>query len=225
MRSLLHGDVSMIVRNNTSWKTDVNISIIDILIQPNVCRWCYWHNICTNNLNYWKKIKRKVQEEPQSESGANPRHQRKKKMTQINLCIANKQMHDKLKDQLPLPQARWSNAKRSEKQIDKEQDKTKHEAPRSVNYRATQNKNNIGTIALTPSGRGLGWPFSVQTSSLVPIWFLIQKIHKKFGSRNGFLAQSMHLSENTKSNRSLWRNKERVLLANPPLQARVKGNH
>ena len=35
----------------------------------------------------------------------------------------------------------------------------------------------------------------------------------------------MHLSENTKSNRPLWRNKERVLLANPPLQARVKGNH
>ena len=35
----------------------------------------------------------------------------------------------------------------------------------------------------------------------------------------------MHLSENTKSNRSLWRNKERALLANPPLQARVKGTH
>ena len=30
------------------------------------------------------------------------------------------------------------------KHIDKEQSKTKHEAPRSVNYRATQNKNNIG---------------------------------------------------------------------------------
>ena len=26
-------------------------------------------------------------------------------MTQINVCIANKQMHDKHKDQLPLPQA------------------------------------------------------------------------------------------------------------------------
>ena len=32
--------------------------------------------------------------------------------------------------------------------INKEQGKTKHEAPRSVNYRATQNKNNIGTTAL-----------------------------------------------------------------------------
>ena len=34
------------------------------------------------------------------------------------------------------------------KHIEKEQDKTKHEAPRSVNYRARQNKNNIGTTAL-----------------------------------------------------------------------------
>ena len=32
----------------------------------------------------------------------------------------------------------------------------------------------------------------------------------------------MHLSENTKSNQSLWRNKERVLLANPPLQTELK---
>ena len=35
--------------------------------------------------------------------------------------------------------------------IDKEQGKTKHEAPHSVNYRATQNKNNIGTAALERS--------------------------------------------------------------------------
>ena len=34
------------------------------------------------------------------------------------------------------------------KHIDKEQGKTKHEAPRSVNYRATHNKNNIVTTAL-----------------------------------------------------------------------------
>ena len=37
------------------------------------------------------------------------------------------------------------------KYIDKEQGKAKHEAPRSVNYRATQNKNNIGTTALERS--------------------------------------------------------------------------
>ena len=38
--------------------------------------------------------------------------------------------------------------KGQKKPIDKEQGKAKHEAPRSVNYRATQNKNNIGTTAL-----------------------------------------------------------------------------
>ena len=52
-------------------------------------------------------------------------------------------MHDKHKDQLPLLQARWSKWKA--------QDKTKHEVPRSVNYRGTQNKNNIGTTALERS--------------------------------------------------------------------------
>ena len=41
--------------------------------------------------------------------------------------------------------------KRQKKHINKEQGKTKHEAPRSVNYRATQNKNNIGTTALERS--------------------------------------------------------------------------
>ena len=41
--------------------------------------------------------------------------------------------------------------KGQKKYIHKEQGKTKHEAPRSVNYRATQNKNNIGTTALERS--------------------------------------------------------------------------
>ena len=41
--------------------------------------------------------------------------------------------------------------KGQKKHIDKEQGKTKHEAPRNVNYRATKNKNNIGTIALERS--------------------------------------------------------------------------
>ena len=41
--------------------------------------------------------------------------------------------------------------KRQKKHIDKEQGKTKHEAPRSVCYRATQNKNNIGTTDLERS--------------------------------------------------------------------------
>ena len=55
-----------------------------------------------------KKVNRKVQEESQAEAAANPRHQEEEKWTQINVCIANKQMHDKHKDQVPLPQARWS---------------------------------------------------------------------------------------------------------------------
>ena len=54
-------------------------------------------------------------------------------------------MYDKHKDQLPLPQARWSKLKGHKKQIDKEQGKTIHEAHRSVNYRAINDKNNIGT--------------------------------------------------------------------------------
>ena len=41
--------------------------------------------------------------------------------------------------------------KGQKKHIDKEQGKTKHEAPRSVNYRATENKKNIGTTALERS--------------------------------------------------------------------------
>ena len=41
--------------------------------------------------------------------------------------------------------------KGQKKHIDKGQGKTKHEAPRSVNYRATQNKNNIGTTPLERS--------------------------------------------------------------------------
>ena len=38
--------------------------------------------------------------------------------------------------------------KGQKKHTDNKQGKTKHEAIRSVNYRATQNENNIGTIAL-----------------------------------------------------------------------------
>ena len=57
--------------------------------------------------------------------------------------------------------------------IDKEQGKTKHEASRSVNYRATQSKNNIGTTALNRSvvyttGGGGGLKAS-QISPWVPI--------------------------------------------------------
>ena len=110
--------------------------------------------------------------------------------------------------------------KGQKKHIEKEPGKTKHEAPRSVNYRATQSKNNIGTTALERPvlyiTEGLK-AFHCTNFTLRPDIILNTKIHKKFGLHNGFLTQSMHLSENTKSNRSN--------LANLPLQARVKGNH
>ena len=97
--------------------------------------------------------------------------------------------------------------KGQKKHIDKEQSKTKHEAPRSVNYGATQNKHNIGTTALKRSvvyttGKGLK-AFHCTNFILGPDIILNTKIHKTFGSHNGFLTQSMHLSENIKSNRSL----------------------
>ena len=63
--------------------------------------------------------------------------------------------------------------KGQKKHIDKEQGKTKHEAPRSVNYRATQNKNNIGTNALERSvvyttGGGVLKTFHCTIFTLVP---------------------------------------------------------
>ena len=60
--------------------------------------------------NYVKKLNRKVQGMPQSQTAANPRHQEEEKKDK-NIRKANKQMYEKHKDQLPLPQAteaRWS---------------------------------------------------------------------------------------------------------------------
>ena len=121
--------------------------------------------------------------------------------------------------------------KGQKKHKDKEQGKTKHEAPRSVNYRATQNKNNIRTSALERSVVYTTGGFnSVSLYKLTLGPDIIRntkqkkkkKKHEKISSHNGFLSQSMHLSENTKSNRSLLRNKERVLLANPHCKQDLK---
>ena len=62
------------------------------------------------NISQDKKVNRKFQEELQAETAANTRHQNEEKKWHTLTCayIANKQMHDKHKDQLPLPQARWS---------------------------------------------------------------------------------------------------------------------
>ena len=59
-------------------------------------------------LDFSKKGNRNVQEQPQAEVPANPIPGGREKVTLINVCTAKKQMHDKHKDQLPLPQARWS---------------------------------------------------------------------------------------------------------------------
>ena len=89
--------------------------------------------------------------------------------------------------------------KGQKKHIDKEQGKTKHEAPRSVNYSATQNKKKIETIALersvvytTGGFNGL----SLYKFHPGPVISLNTKQkRKKFGSYNGFLTQSMHFGE------------------------------
>ena len=76
-------------------------------------------------------------------------------MTQINVCTANKQMHDKHKDSSLFPKQADQNTKMTE-ETDREQGKTKHEVPRSVNrtqsaLQSTQNKNNIRTTVLERS--------------------------------------------------------------------------
>ena len=48
-----------------------------------------------------------VQGMPQSQTAANPR-QKEEGIKDKNIRAQNKQMYEKYKDQLPLPQARWS---------------------------------------------------------------------------------------------------------------------
>ena len=55
----------------------------------------------------FKKVNRKVQGIPQSQTAANPWHQEEEKKDK-NIHAQNKQMYKKHKDQLPLPQVRWS---------------------------------------------------------------------------------------------------------------------
>ena len=59
-------------------------------------------------------------------------------------------MHEKHTDQLPHPQSDVIiMLKGMTKHEDKEHGKTlKHDAPRSINHKATQNKKNTGTTAL-----------------------------------------------------------------------------
>ena len=66
----------------------------------------YWPIVCKGMFH---KGKQKSPERATSRSRSQPPTPGgREKVTQFNVCIANKQMHDKQKDQLPLPQARWS---------------------------------------------------------------------------------------------------------------------
>ena len=55
-----------------------------------------------------KNVHRKVQGVPHHKPQPTPDTKRKKKMTKTNAYKTKKQMHDKQRDQLPLPQVRWS---------------------------------------------------------------------------------------------------------------------
>ena len=96
------------------------------------------------------------------------------------------------------------------KHEDKEHRETsKHEAPLSINHKATQNKNNTGTTALERSvayhrdvqGRGVKIFLTVDKlhPSLRSDVFLNTKIHRQFGSHKCSLTQSMHRSDDTKA--------------------------
>ena len=54
----------------------------------------------------YKRVNRKVQGVPQSQTAANPDTKRKRKLTKTNTYKTNKQVHEKHTDQLPLSQAR-----------------------------------------------------------------------------------------------------------------------
>ena len=75
--------------------------------------------------------------------------------------------------------------KRQKKHIDKEQGKTKHEAPRSVNYRTTQNKNYIkvwlqqgkGDVGIFLSVLKQSWHNELQDSSIAIFYRNISDFH------------------------------------------------
>ena len=66
-------------------------------------------------------------------------------------CKINKQMHEKHIDTSSSSEVIIMLKGLKKKHEEKEQDKTKHEAPRSTNLKATQNKNIAGTTALERS--------------------------------------------------------------------------
>ena len=100
--------------------------------------------------NVKKKINIKVQGVPQSQTAANPRHQEETKNDK-NSHVQNKQTNarEAHRPAPSFPREMITMPKGIKEHKDKEHEKTlKHEAPRSINHTATQNKNNTATIAL-----------------------------------------------------------------------------
>ena len=89
---------------------------------------------------YWKNVNRKVQGVPQSQTVANPRYQEKEKKDKNKQTNA-REAH---RPALSSPSEVITMLKGMKKHENKEQGKTlKHEAPRSINHKATQNKKKI----------------------------------------------------------------------------------
>ena len=88
---------------------------------------------------------------PQSQTAANPRHQEEEKNDKTNMYNWNKQTNAR-EAHRPAPSSPSeviTVLKEMKKHEDKRHGKTlKHEAPRSIYHKATQNKNNTGTTAL-----------------------------------------------------------------------------
>ena len=63
--------------------------------------------LCSTCHNLMSWLNRNVMGVPQSQAAANSRHQEEEKMTKTNKYQTYKQMHEKHKDQLSLPQVRW----------------------------------------------------------------------------------------------------------------------
>ena len=93
---------------------------------------------------------RKVQEVPQSQTAANPQHQEEEK-NHNNKHVQNKQTNAR-EAHRPAPSSPSeviTMLKGMTKHENKEHGKTlKHEAPHSINHKATHNKDNTGTTAL-----------------------------------------------------------------------------
>ena len=113
------------------------------------------HLLCRHSqvLPHVINVNRKVQGVSQSQTAANSDTKRKRKRTK--LTCANQTINAREArtcNQSLFPERGDHSAKKNEKHEDKEQGKTlKHEAPRSINHKTTQNKTNTWTTALERS--------------------------------------------------------------------------